>query len=141
MQLRVGSLWDEFKAFAFKGNMIDLAVAVVIGAAFGKIIDSLVKNIIMPAVSVLLPTDQSYLAWKLTINGQDIPYGLFLGELLNFFIVAIAVWIFIVKFLGLLRRAKKEEEAAPAPAPEPALSKEAELLVEIRDLLKQRSDR
>jgi len=79
MKQAVQSLWQEFKAFAFKGNMIDLAVAVVIGGAFSKIIDSLVKNVIMPAVGLLLPTDQSYLNWKLTINGHDIPYVLCLG--------------------------------------------------------------
>src|SRR5437764_1757103 len=93
---RAFSLLDEFKAFAFKGNVIDLAVGVIIGAAFGKIIDSLVKHIIMPLVSILLPGEQSYLDWKLIIGGKPLPYGLFLGEVVNFLIVALALFIFIV---------------------------------------------
>ena len=127
------TLVDEFKKFALKGNVIDLAVGVIIGAAFGKIIESLVKHLIMPAIGVLMPGEQGYLGWKLVINGKDIPYGLFLGEIVNFLIVAGALFFFIVKFLGWVMRTKKEEAAAPAPAP----TKEQELLTEIRDLLKQ----
>lgn len=126
------SLFDEFKGFAFKGNVIDLAVGVIIGAAFGKIIDSLVKNILMPLISVLMPSEQSYLAWKWVINGKEVPYGLFLGEIVNFLIVAAALFLFIVKFLGWVTRARKEEEEK-APPP---LTKDQELLIEIRDLLK-----
>jgi len=127
------TLFDEFKSFAFKGNVIDLAVGVIIGAAFGKIIDSLVKQILMPMISVILPGEQGYLAWKWVINGKDIPYGLFLGEVLNFLIVALALFIFIVKFLGWVMRAKSKDAAAPPPPP----TKDQELLTEIRDLLKQ----
>jgi large conductance mechanosensitive channel len=126
------TLLHEFKKFALKGNVIDLAVGVIIGAAFGKIIDSLVKHLIMPTVGVLLPGEQGYLGWKLVINGKDIPYGLFLGEVVNFLIVALALFFFIVKFLGWVMRSKKEEAAAP-----PKPTKEQELLTEIRDLLKQ----
>jgi len=126
------SLLQEFKNFAFKGNVIDLAVGVVIGMAFGKIIDSLVKNILMPLVSLLLPAEQGYLGWKLVLGGKEVFYGQFLGELLNFLIVALALFVFIVKFLGWVMRAKKEEAAAPPP-----LTKEQELLTEIRDLLKK----
>lgn len=129
------TLVEEFKKFAFKGNVIDLAVGVIIGAAFGKIIDSLVKHIIMPTISVLLPGEQGYLGWTLVFDGKEIPYGLFLGEVLNFLIVALALFIFIVKFLGWVMRARKEEAAAPAPAPAP--TRDQELLSEIRDLLKQ----
>jgi large conductance mechanosensitive channel len=129
------SLFEEFKRFAFKGNVIDLAVGVIIGAAFAKIIDSLVKHVIMPIISIFLPTQQSYVAWKWVVQGQEIPYGLFLGELVNFLIVAFALYLFIVKFLGGLMRFRKEEEAA-APPP---MTKEQELLTEIRDLLKQRA--
>lgn len=129
---RAMSLLEEFKSFAFKGNVIDLAVGVIIGAAFGKIIDSLVKHLIMPLISVLMPSEQGYLGWKLVINGKEIPYGLFLGEIVNFLIVALALYIFIVKFLGMMMRAKKDE----APA---APTKEQVLLAEIRDLLKQRA--
>ena len=87
------SLLEGFKQFAFKGNVIDLAVGVIIGAAFGKIIDSLVKHLIMPFISVLVPGEQSYITWKWLINGKEIPYGLFLGEIVNFLIVAAALYI------------------------------------------------
>ena len=127
------TLVEEFKKFALKGNVIDLAVGVIIGIAFGKIIDSLVKNIIMPIVGVLLPGNQGYLGWKMVVAGQKIPYGLFIGEVVNFLIVALALFIFIVKFLGWIMKAKKEEAAAPTPAP----TKDQELLTEIRDLLKK----
>jgi large conductance mechanosensitive channel len=129
---KAASLLEEFKTFAFKGNVIDLAVGVIIGAAFGKIIDSLVKHIIMPLISVIMPGDQGYLAWKWVINGKEIPFGLFLGEVLNFLIVAAALFTFIVKFLGWVMRAKKAEAAAPPP-----LTRDQELLTEIRDLLKK----
>jgi len=126
------SFLEEFKTFALKGNVIDLAVGVIIGAAFGKIIDSLVKHLILPLVSVILPGEQGYLDWKWVINGKEIPYGLFLGEVLNFLIVALALFIFIVKFLGWIMKFKKEEAKAPPP-----LTRDQELLSEIRDLLKK----
>ena len=126
------SLFEGFKQFAFKGNVIDLAVGVIIGAAFGKIIDSLVKHLIMPFISVLVPGEQSYLAWKWVINGKEIPYGLFLGEVVNFLIVALALYVFLVKFIGLLTRAKTEEAATPPP-----LTKDQELLTDIRELLRR----
>src|SRR3954451_20799299 len=125
------SLFDEFKNFAFKGNVIDLAVGVIIGAAFGKIIDSLVKHIIMPLVGVLLPGQHGYLDWKWVVRGKEVPYGLFLGEVVNFTIVALALFVFIVKFLGWVMRAK-EEVAAPPP------TRDQELLAEIRDLLREK---
>ena len=127
------SFIEEFKKFALKGNVIDLAVGVIIGAAFGKIIESLVKHLIMPVLGLLVPGEQGYLGWKLVIAGQGIPYGLFLGEVVNFLIVALALFLFIVKFLGWVTRSRKDEAAA-ALAPEP--SREQELLAEIRDLLK-----
>ncbi len=124
-------LIEEFKNFALKGNVIDLAVGVIIGAAFGKIVDSLVKHIIMPTIGVLLPGEQGYLGWKLLIHGKEIPYGLFVGEIVNFLIVALALYLFIVKFLGYVMMTKKAEAAAP-----PAPTKDQELLTEIRDLLR-----
>ena len=127
---RVSSIITELKNFAFKGNVVDLAVGVIIGAAFGKIIDSLVKNLIMPLISVIMPGEQSYHSWKWTISGKDIPYGLFIGEIVNFLIVALALYIFIVKFLGLIMKNKKE--AAPPPP-----TKDQELLTEIRALLRK----
>jgi large conductance mechanosensitive channel len=123
------TLLDEFKKFAFKGNVVDLAVAVVIGAAFARIIDSLVKNIIMPAISLITPAEQGYVHWKIFVGEKEIPYGLFLGDVVNFLFIAFALYIFTVKFLGWLIRVKKEET--------PPLTKDQELLTEIRDLIKQ----
>ncbi len=131
---KVFSLFDEFKTFAFKGNVIDLAVGVIIGAAFGKIVDSLVKQIIMPLLSVLLPSQQSYIGWKWVIDGKEVPYGLFLGEVVNFLIVSLTLFLFIVKFLGWVMKTKKQEAVTSPP-----LTKDQELLAEIRDLLKARA--
>jgi large conductance mechanosensitive channel len=125
------SLLEEFRAFAFKGNVIDLAVGVIIGAAFGGVIGSLVKHILMPLIGVLLPGEQSYLKWKWVIGGQEILYGQFLGEVLNFLIVALALFLVIRKFMGWVMRVRKEEAGKV-----PAMTKDQELLTEIRDLLK-----
>jgi large conductance mechanosensitive channel len=131
---RVSSLYEQFRAFAFKGNVVDLAVGVIIGAAFGKIVDSLVKNIIMPLIGVIMPGDKGYTRWAVTIRGQEIPYGLFLGDVLNFLLVALALFLVVRKFLGWIARMRTEETAAV-----PALTKDQELLTEIRDLLKNQS--
>ena len=125
------TLLDEFRNFAFKGNVIDLAIGVIIGAAFGKIVESLVKNIIMPLISVITPAEQGYLQWKATINGKEIPYGLFIGDVLNFLLVAVVLFLFIRKFLAWMMRSREEETKAPPP-----LTKEQELLTDIRDLLR-----
>jgi large conductance mechanosensitive channel len=127
---RAVTLIDEFKAFALKGNVIDLATGVIIGAAFGKIVDSLVKNIILPLLGALLPGDGGYLGWKFSLGGNEIHYGLFIGECINFLIVALALFIFLKKFLGWVIREKQED---------PPLSKDQELLTEIRDLLKRQT--
>jgi large conductance mechanosensitive channel len=124
------SLFDEFKNFAFKGNVVDLAVGVIIGAAFGKIVDSLVKQVIMPLISLVLPAEQGYADWKWAVGGKEVHYGQFLAEIVNFLIVALALYIFIVKFLGWLMRTKKADPPPP--------TKDQELLAEIRDLLKAR---
>ena len=125
------SLFEEFKKFAFKGNVIDLAVGVIIGTAFGKIVDSLVKNLIMPVLGVILPGNKGYLGWRWTINGKEVPYGLFLGDVLNFLIVAAAMFLFIVKFVGWLVK------SPPIPSP---LTADQQLLTEIRDLLRRDGD-
>jgi large conductance mechanosensitive channel len=130
---KVFSLFDEFKKFAFKGNVIDLAIGVIIGVAFNGIIKSLVDNIIMPVISLVIPGGQGYESWAWDINGKKIPYGLFLAAILNFLIVALVLFLFIVKFLGWVMRSKKEEEAVPPPP-----TKDQELLTEIRDLLAKR---
>jgi large conductance mechanosensitive channel len=124
------NLFDEFRRFALKGNVVDLAVGVIVGAAFGKIVDSLVKHILMPLISLMVPSESSYLAWKLTFNGKDVPYGLFLGEIVNFVIVTFALFLFAVKFLGWVARKRAQE--APVVAPP---TKEEVLLTEIRDIL------
>lgn len=126
------SLVEEFKRFAFKGNVIDMAVGVIIGVAFGKIVDSLVKQIIMPLIAVILPGNQSYLKWKWTIREQEVLIGPFLGEVANFLIISLVLFLFIVKFLGWIMKSRKMEVIAP-----PSLTKDQELLVEIRDLLRQ----
>jgi len=128
---QASSLLEEFKAFAFKGNVIDLAIGVIIGAAFGKIVSSLVQDIIMPLVALLLPGDKGYEGWLFTVHGATIPFGKFIGEVVNFLIVALVLFIFVVKFLGWVMRTKKEEAAAIPP-----LTKDQELLTEIRDMLR-----
>lgn len=127
------SLFEEFKNFAFKGNVVDLAVGVIIGTAFGSIVKSLVDNIIMPLVGVIIPGDQGYKDFKLPL-GDGIPVGLFLADVVNFLILATALFLFIVKFLGWLMKSKAAADTAP---PEP--SAQEKLLTEIRDLLKARA--
>src|SRR5882757_1029175 len=81
------SLLEEFKAFALKGNVIDLAIAVVVGGAFTGIVNSLVKNIIMPLVSLVTPAEHGYQTWALTVGGKSITYGAFLADVVNFLIL------------------------------------------------------
>lgn len=131
---RVRSLASEFKEFAFKGNLIDMATAVIIGAAFAKLLDSFVKNIIMPLISLAIPGQQAYLEWQFTVNGKVVPYGLFIGDIVSFLLIALTLFVFLVKVVGWLMRAKKQEEVAPQ-----ALTKDQQLLTEIRDLLLARS--
>ncbi|MFD2871301.1 large-conductance mechanosensitive channel protein MscL [Mucilaginibacter ximonensis] len=120
----------EFKEFALKGNVIDLAVAVVIGAAFNKIVTALVDDIITPAIlTPALKAAHLTNLQELTIPGTAIKYGDFLSQVISFFIVAMALFM-IIKGINAT---KKKEEAAPAPDPVP--SKEEQLLTEIRDLL------
>ena len=134
------SLFDEFKRFAFKGNVMDLAVGVIIGGAFGKLIESLVKNLLMPLVSAVIGGDAEQAtkgleALSFTIRGVTIPFGTFLAEITNFLIMAFVLFIFIVKFLGWMIKAKTEEMAAEAPV----VPADIQLLAEIRDLLKGKS--
>lgn len=120
----------EFKEFAIKGNVIDLAVAVVIGAAFGKIVSSLVDDIITPAIltPALKAAHLTNLS-ELVIPGTAIKYGNFLSQIISFLIVAVALFL-IIKGINAT---KKKEEAAPVAPPAP--TKEEVLLTEIRDLL------
>jgi large conductance mechanosensitive channel len=129
---RAFSLATEFKNFALKGSVIDLAVGVIIGAAFGNVIASLVKNIFMPLINLVVPGSTSYESWALVIAGKGIPVGKFLADLVNFLVVALVLFLFIVKFLGWVRSLRTEEQAAAPP-----LTKDQELLTEIRDLLRK----
>jgi len=122
------SLFDEFKNFAFKGNVIDLAIGVIIGAAFGKIVESLVKDVLMPLIALVSPQSGGYETWE----WRGVHYGAFLGQVVNFLIIAAILFIFIVKFLGWIMHLKKQEVVAPPPP-----TKDQELLMEIRDLLKR----
>ncbi|NBV51512.1 large conductance mechanosensitive channel protein MscL [bacterium] len=99
---------DEFKAFAFKGNMVELAVAVVVGGAFGKVIDSLVKSVLMPLISYLVPSSGGdYKTWTL----GRIEIGAFLGEFINFLLIALAVFLAVVKLTQLISKGKNAAES------------------------------
>ncbi|MDD3168481.1 MAG: large-conductance mechanosensitive channel protein MscL [Eubacteriales bacterium] len=123
-------MWKDFKEFAFKGNVIDLAVAVVIGGAFGKIVTSLVNDLIMPVIAFVTSgvnfTDMAYINGSVTIT-----YGNFIQSIVDFIIIAFSIFIAI----RLITKSRKKEAEAPAPE-EPSKPTEAELLTEIRDLLK-----
>lgn len=121
-------IWRDFKKFAFQGNVIDLAVAVVIGAAFNEIVTSLVDNIIMPLIGVLMNgVNFEGLMWK--VGAAEVSYGMFIQSILNFFLVAGAIFLFI----RFVLHKKAEEEEAPV---EPEVDSKEALLTEIRDLLK-----
>jgi large conductance mechanosensitive channel len=129
------SLATEFKSFVMRGNVIDLAVGVVIGAAFGKIVASLVDQIIMPPIGMMIGgVDFSAYKWVLQAAGPDgkgevaIQYGAFFNTMIQFLIIAAAIFL-VVK---VVNRMVRKEEAAPAPPPA-----EVVLLTEIRDLLKK----
>ncbi|WP_277052648.1 large-conductance mechanosensitive channel protein MscL [Zestomonas thermotolerans] len=130
------SLLSEFKAFAVKGNVVDMAVGIIIGAAFGKIVSSFVGDVIMPPLGILIGgVDFSDLAITLKAAEGDNPavvlgYGKFIQTVIDFTIISFAI------FMGIkaLNKLKREEAAAPEEPPAP--TKEQELLAEIRDLLK-----
>jgi large conductance mechanosensitive channel len=131
-------MMQEFKTFAVKGNVIDMAVGIVIGAAFGKIVSSFVADVIMPPIGVALGgVDFSSLAWTVQeavgeTAAVTVNYGAFIQTVVDFTIIAFAIFM-VVKSINNMK--KQEEEAPKAP---PAPSKEEVLLTEIRDLLKNR---
>ncbi|KWR71980.1 MULTISPECIES: large-conductance mechanosensitive channel protein MscL [Pseudomonas] len=135
------SLLSEFKAFAVKGNVVDMAVGIIIGAAFGKIVSSFVGDVIMPPIGLLIGgVDFSDLAITLKAAQGDVPavvlaYGKFIQTCLDFLIVAFAI------FMGVkaINRLKREEAAAPEAPPAP--TPQEVLLTEIRDLLKNQQNR
>lgn len=130
------SFVKEFKEFAMRGNVVDLAVGIVIGAAFGKIVSSLVGDVIMPPLGLLIGgVDFSNLAITLKAAAEGAPavalrYGVFVQAIFDFTIVAFAIFV-VVKAINRLKRTKEE-----APAPPPAPPRQEILLAEIRDLLK-----
>ncbi|MBQ6939658.1 MAG: large-conductance mechanosensitive channel protein MscL [Muribaculaceae bacterium] len=144
------SFLKDFKAFAMRGNVIDMAVGVIIGGAFGKIVTSVVNDIIMPPIGLLVGgvnfTDLKLVMKPAELNeaGEEIVaavtlnYGNFLQQTFDFLIIAFSIFLFISLIKKVSDRMKTEEpapEPAPAPAPEP--SNEEKLLTEIRDLLKK----
>ena len=133
---KIKSFFDEFKTFALKGNMLDMAVGMIVGGAFTALVTSIVTHIATPLIGVLIGVDFS--EWYITLprlygNAEPgtLAIGLFLNSILSFIVVAFVVFLF-VKALNKFR--KKEEETPP---PEPELSAEVQLLTEIRDLLKK----
>ena len=134
-------LVDDFKAFVMRGNVVDLAVGVIIGAAFGKIVTSLVNDIFMPIIGMIIGNvDFTSLEIKIgePVEGAEqaaIKYGMFIQEIVNFLIIALCIFMVI----KLINKAKKKKEEEPAPAPEP--TKEEVLLTEIRDALNKMADK
>ena len=147
---------QDFKAFAMKGNVVDMAVGVIIGGAFGKIVTSVVNDIIMPPIGLLVGgVNFTDLKWvmkdaipeQLNEAGEVIQaaapavtlnYGNFLQQTFDFLIIAFSIFLF-VSLIKRMSEKKKAEEAPAAPAPPPAPSKEEVLLTEIRDLLKEQT--
>lgn len=138
-------LLREFKTFAMRGNVLDMAVGIIIGAAFGRIVNSLVNDVLMPPLGLLLARmDFSDMVVTLkpavidssgaiTTPAVTIGYGTFINALINFVIVALAVFLLVKAFNTAY---KKEKPAPPAP---PAVSKEEQLLTDIRDILKAKA--
>lgn len=136
---------QDFKAFAMRGNVVDMAVGVIIGAAFGKIVTSLVNDIIMPVIGKLTGgVNFTHLAWQISPAVIDetgaettpavlISYGSFIQNVIDFIIIAFCIFL-MIKLMMKLQRKKEEVPAAP-----PAPSNEEKLLAEIRDLLKQQN--
>lgn len=140
------ALFKEFKEFAMKGNVIDMAVGVIIGAAFGKIVSSLVDDIIMPLVGVATGgmnfTDYKWVIQKAVMDGQEVlkpevtmNWGTWIQTIVDFLIVAFCIFV-MIRFISNMRK-KSEAEAAAEPAPAPEPTQEEVLLTEIRDLLKE----
>ncbi|MFJ5772180.1 large conductance mechanosensitive channel protein MscL [Psychrobacillus sp. NPDC093180] len=128
-------MWKDFKDFAFKGNVLDLAVAVVIGAAFGKIVSSLVENIITPLVGLLLNgVDFTSLSFK--YKETEILYGNFIQSVFDFIVISFSIFLFI----RLLSKFKRKEDVVEATKEAPPVDSKEVLLEEIRDLLKKQNN-
>lgn len=121
----------EFKTFAMRGNVVDLAVAVIIGAAFGKIVSSLVDNIVMPLIGVALG-GIDFTSLAATVAGAEVTYGIFIQRVIDFLIIALAVFVMVKMMNKVIKKEEKKEEEEKPKGPS-----EVELLTEIRDLLKR----
>lgn len=133
-------MWKEFKEFALKGNVLDLAVAVVIGAAFGKIVTSLVSDIITPIAGLLtggIDLKDRVLSFMVMENELKIPYGLFLQSVVDFFIISFSIFMVIRLANKFQRKEAVKVEVVETPAP----AEDIVLLTEIRDLLKKQQER
>ena len=119
-------MWKDFKAFVLKGNVLDLAIAVVLGGAFGAIVTSLVNDIIMPLVGIILG-GIDFAALSIQVGSATVLYGKFIQAIVNFLIIAFVIFLVMRAMVKL----KKQEAAAPPPGP----TAEEKLLTEIRDLL------
>ena len=139
---------NEFKEFAMKGNVVDMAVGVIIGGAFGKIVTSLVNDIIMPVVGVLTGgtnfSEYKFVIQQAAVQGEEVitpevavTWGAFVQTVVDFLIIAFCIFV-AIKFMNKLKR--KKEEPAPEPAA-PAGPTQEELLAEIRDLLAKQADK
>ena len=129
------SFWGEFKTFISKGNVVDMAVGVVIGGAFKSIVDSLVADIVMPAIG-MLTGKVNIAALSVKLGKVELKYGNFLQNILNFIIIAFSIFC-VVKAMNTIRaKFEKKQEEEEAKPPEP--SAEEKLLTEIRDLLQQK---
>lgn len=137
IQEKSHGFFAEFKTFIARGNVMDMAVGVIVGGAFKSIADSLVNDIINPILGVFTGGSDSLAALAIALpNGGAIMVGSFLSAILNFLIMAFVVFCLVKAINGFHDKLKKKEEAAPAAPPQP--SKEEQLLTEIRDLLKER---
>lgn len=124
---------NEFKAFLLRGNVVDLAVAVVIGAAFGTVVTALVSDLITPLIAAIGGTPD-FSGLSFTVNNSKFMYGAFLNSLISFLVIAAVVFFFVVKPMNLLlKRMQSGKEAEPTPK-----DPQIEVLEEIRDLLKKR---
>ena len=134
------SLVKEFKAFAMRGNVVDMAAGIVVGGAFGKIVSSFVADVIMPPIGILIGgvdfTDLAVTLRKASgeVAAVTLNYGKFIQSVVDFVIIAFAIFI-VIKGMNTL---KKKEAAAPAPVAPPVPTREEMLLTEIRDLLKKK---
>lgn len=143
----MGKFLHDFKEFALKGNIIDMAVGVIVGGAFGKIVSSLVNDILMPVISlatggdgyknlkyVITPAREATADGVAAVEEVAVNYGLFIQNIVDFVIIALSIFVALRVTMKFMRKEKKAEAEAPAPEP----SKEEILLTEIRDLMKEK---